>query len=297
MSGEPTIKGLRTSEYHASYARIVREQLMAIAQRITVDLLMTPIADLTCVPADATVAEAVQRMKTRFDQAPVLQEDILLGLVFRDAMTQAISTDPVLAHAKPVEQIARVPSNAFLGTAAELLAEHPCVIVVEPDRNEWCGLLHFSDLNKHAVRSNVYLWVSALEISLASLIHRFCPDWHEWLRVLDERRQVMIIGRYEYERRQGVELDPVEGTDLSDLLKIAKSVPKVIESLGYSKSQFDKKTGHLVRVRNAAMHPVRTLVREHGEVRRILGFTQDLMEILDAVENSMKADEASPKPQ
>lgn len=175
--------------------------------------------------------------------------------------------------------------------AAPVLTEHPVVVVTESTTGRFVGLLHFSDVNKHEVRANVYLWLAALEMNLARLLRRNCPSFETWLRCLDEPRQVLVLGRYELERRRQAELDPVEGTELADLIKVFRSVPGLLEPLGLSKSQFEKKTGRLVTLRNAAMHPVRSMVREHADVKRLAGRMAD---VIDLIERTSRALEAPP---
>jgi CBS domain-containing protein len=245
-------------------------------------MIMTPRGELVCIASDATVEEALSLMGRSFDQLPVTDGGAVDGLVFRDSLTGAEAASPVKALMTPISQLQTVRVDDTLAAVSLHLADTPCVLVRDPGDGSVAGLVHYSDLNKHAARSNGYLWISALEMGLALLIHRACPDFEEWLGVLDERRQVIILGRSEYGRRMGIELDPVEGAELSDLLKAVRSIPRLLELFGYTKSQFDKKTGHLVKLRNAVMHPVRSAIHSHDDVKRMSRLRSDLTDLLDA---------------
>jgi len=262
--------------------RPASEEIQRLALRVRVATIMTPESDLVFAPASATAGEALARMGNRFDQLPLGRRGGVAGLVFRRDLEGCDPSVPASGAVVLVEALPAVRPEDPVRIAIERLVEHPCLVVRETASGRFRGIVHYSDLNKHAVRSNTYLWISALEMGLARLVRRRCPDFEEWLRVLDENRQILILGRFELERRRRMELDPIEATDLSDLLKIVRLVPRLLEAYGMSKKQFEKTTGHLVRIRHAAMHPVRSVVRSHEDLRNLADVWGDLVAILDA---------------
>lgn len=268
----------------------MREQLARIAERMTVGMIMTPLAELVTVEAASGVAAARQRMGTAYDQVPVLDGPAVVGVLFSEDLDDGDHHRAVGSVMRPMDVLPAVRSDHTFSDAFPVLIQHPCVAVQHPPDDVFAGILHFSDMNKHEVRANLYLWLSALEMNLARLLRRHCPDFDTWLRCLDEPRQVLVLGRYELERRRHVELHPVEGTELSDLIKIFRSIPGLLEPLGLTRSQFEKKTGRLITLRNAAMHPVRSLVRAHSDVKRL---TTRLFDVIDLIERTGRALEST----
>lgn len=54
-------------------------------------------------------------------------------------------------------------------------------------------------------------------------------------------------------------------------------------------SQFDKNTGHMVKLRNGVMHPVRSIVRRHEDVQKLIEVYMDLFELMDAIHRLLTA--------
>lgn len=267
----------------AAPPKVMSEHLMRLAERVTVGMVMTPSRDLVCARPETTVAQARELMGASYDQLPLMDGSSVEGLVLRESLEGKEAGAPASDALTPLCDLVTIRADEVLRLVIQLLVDHRCVLVFGGDDGRFCGLVHFSDLNKHAVRTNIYLWISALEMGLAELIHRLCPDFRQWLGILEERRQVNILGRYEYERLRHIELDPLEGAELSDLLKIVRTIPALLEPLGLTKSQLDRKTGHLVKMRHAAMHPVRSLVRSHEDLKKWLRVIVDLAGVLDRV--------------
>jgi len=259
------------------------EYLVRVAGRITAQMIMTQRKRLVCASPTMSVGQALELMGSLYDQLPVLDGERFVGLAFkRDLLTRS-SAVPVSEAAVPLNRVPCVQPETPLRNVTESLLHYSCVAVVEGTEPKLCGLIHFSDLNGHPARSNLYLWISSFEMTLAELVRRELPDYREWLKTLDEHRQVLILGRREYERRQNIELDPVESVELSDLLRIIRAAPRVLDQLGFTKSQFDRKTGHLVKLRNGVMHPVRSLIRRHEDMQKLAEVFSDLREVLEAV--------------
>jgi CBS domain-containing protein len=267
----------------AAPPKVMSEHLMRLAERVTIGMVMTPLRDLVCAGPETTVGQARELMGASYDQLPLMDGPSVEGLVLRESLEGKEAGAPATDALTPLCDLVTIRADEVIPPVVQLLVDNRCALVFGADDDRFCGLVHFSDLNKHAVRTNVYLWISALEMGLAELIHRQCPDFRRWLGILEERRQITILGRHEYERQRHIELDPLEGAELSDLLKIARTIPALLEPLGFTKSQLDRKTGQLVRLRHAAMHPVRSLVRSHEDVTKWLMVFADLMDVLDRV--------------
>jgi CBS domain-containing protein len=263
----------------------VRERLTEIGRRVRVEAVMTRREELVTAGPDDTIGTARRLMGETYDQLPVLDGSRWTGAIERSDLAGKHDTHRLSDAVRPRESVATIPQTEPMQPLIERLVTHPYVCVVEPDAaDDLVGLVHYSDLNKHAFRANAYLWISKLEIQLARVVRVVCPDHEAWVKLLDDNRQVAVLGRYELAKRRGIELNPVEGTDLSDLLKIVRRLPDVCEELGISKKQFETKTNPLIKIRHAVMHPVRSLVIEHDDVGKLAAHAQNLVEILEAAE-------------
>lgn len=265
---------------------LLEEHLTRLADQMTVEMIMTSLADLVAVKPTDQVGTALNLMgATTFDQLPVLADDKLLGAIEReDIETLADCRSAVRDAMRPLTELASVKTSDSFYIAVDQLQCTRYAAVFEPSTDKFCGLLHFSDLNKQAVRIFCYLWLSALEMGLAELVSESHPTLEEWIGFLDEFRQVSVLGRYEYDRRKKIELKPIECVELSDLVKLSKRFDDVLKRLSLSKKQFSDRIDHIITLRNFAMHPVRTLVQSHADVAKLHTRFDDLRSLVRATQ-------------
>ncbi|WP_145118874.1 CBS domain-containing protein [Rosistilla oblonga] len=254
-------------------------QLPKFAEHIIAGMIMTPVDQLVVASPADSLAHALEKMGATFDQLPVIHQGTLAGMLFRDRIPN--SGDGQIADIfSPLSTLDSILSSESMLEAIECLVRSPCCIVFDAESGGFAGLLHYADLNRQAVRLFCYLWTSALEMSLAELLTMNQPDDMSWIESLAQHRQVQVLGRHEYGRRQNIELSPVEGLELSDLLNIWPKQERLLNLFAMSKSEFKKKTNHLVELRNAAMHPVRSLLNGHAEVAVFQRRMHDLREMV-----------------
>lgn len=244
------------------------------------------------VPIEAAVSmrlgpidsQVVQRLEALgYDQAPVLRDGTVIGVApttrlrtLLDGATPLAAGDPEFAsHRRPAEEVLHV------GDALEMLESERAVLITSGGSAgaPVIGMVTISDLNRHAIRQALYDLLSEVESRLATLLALTVENEEETLRHLGELEQIRLLGNYHYMRRGGVELSLLAGTTLSQLLKIAREQDDVLERLGYSKSQFKKRTGSLPNLRNKVMHPVRPLVYNHADVGAVLRRVRRLAEL------------------
>ncbi len=254
-------------------------QLPKLAEHVVAGMIMTPVEQLVVVSTTNSISHALEKMGGTFDQLPVLHQGTLAGMLFRDRLPDS-GDGQIDEYLSPLSTLDSILSNESMWEAIASLARAPCCIVFDVHSGGFAGLLHYADLNRQAVRVFCYLWTSALEMSLAELLVRNQPDDMSWIESLAPPRQVQVLGRLEYGKRQNIELSPVEGLELSDLLNIWPKQQKLLELFAMSKSEFKKRTNHLVELRNAAMHPVRSLLNGHGEVEAFQRRMHDLREMV-----------------
>lgn len=255
------------------------DQLAKLASGLSLAMIMTPASDLVTIGSDATVGDCVREMRDYFDQLPVVSEGKLMGMMFRSNMSDVDQNSIVLDVMTPLVNVASIHSTDDIGQAIELLSKHEVCIVFDPESGRLGGLMHFADLNKHPVRIYCYLWISALEMSLAELLQNRLPNLPDWIDCLSDHRQVQVLGRFEYAKRQNIEILPTEGLELSDLVSIFAKKDSLRHLFSMSKTQFEKRANRLVDLRNRSMHPVRTLVNAHDDVESLTRQFSSLKEL------------------
>ena len=249
------------------------EKHRELAAQFTVVMIMTPWSMVSKVQASDSVGCAKELMsQDSFDQLGV-QNQGHFGLVRDTSFTgldeQALITDMIEWY----EPSGAITNNCQLIDGLNFLIETPSRLVT--DNGEVVGLVHRSDFNKQAVRTYLYLWLSALEMGLAEFIRREIPDHDDWIPLLSDPRQVNVAGNLYLAQRKKAELVATEYLDLSDLVGVVTKASGLDKEmwriLGYnSKSQWSEATGPLVTLRNCIMHPVRTLVSDSDSVKRLV---------------------------
>jgi hypothetical protein len=271
--------------------------LRELTQSLSVRHLMTPACELVGVRGDAPLhhALAVMDMDPQYDQLPVLGTDgqSIIGLVTRDALDAAGEASQVRLVMTPLSASTTLRWDATIPQAMDALASQRAMLVQGPQADQIVGLLHYADFNRHPSRVFFYLWLSALEIGLMRLLTNHIQqhelEMYDWLRHLPEQRQVNILGRYEVSRRQQVDLTPLEGAELTDLLVICRNVDELRLQLGHrTRSAFDQATSHLIPLRNAAMHPVRSMLASHADLPRLRNRFNNLEAFVLQLESLLK---------
>lgn len=228
----------------------------------------TPIEECVIAPVGDVDPDLVRLLERRdFDQCPVGRPGSIIGIVgtthLRDLMAEGrplTADDPEISFPK-VEVVS--PLQEVLRT----LTENAAAIVVfdtgewDGDPHEYLGLVTISDLNRHGFRSVVYTLLADLEAALARLLDHVVEDPWEWIRLLPEERQAVVLGHWELAKRRGVDIGPIAATTLTDLLVVAANSERLRGLLRYpSKAQAVKVTGAIPNFRNSVMHPVRPMV-------------------------------------
>lgn len=265
---------------------LLEKSLIKLADDLTVKMIMTNHADLVVVQASDTVALALERMGSRYDQLPVIKGNKIIGMVHHEDIASRTTDDLVAEPMRPIAELGSLQSTNGFCEAVERLQEHEYLLIFTPDNCNVCGLLHYSDLNKQAVRVFCYLWISALEMGMAEYLAIKCSNMDDWLPCLEESRQMDVRKRHELEKRKNIELGATEGLELSDLTKLYGKMSLLLDGLGLSKKEFTEKAGRVVEFRHKIMHPVRSLLHDHADVaklKRRLDSLRELVEIMHRV--------------
>lgn len=228
--------------------------------------------------------DTIQQAETsRFDQLPVLDDSArLCGLIATKRARQLLDAgdelDPV-AHKLDFRIFTQTVDLFDLLGAFE---DHRAVIFRRDEDDaasddDWFALVTISDLNRHPFRSRLYPILAELESALAELIDRHFKHSDEWLSVCSEDARARILNMWQLAIRNRVDISPITGCTLIDMINIVKKSAALCLLLGFSsQSAYKKATGSLSDLRNQILHPVRPLILDQHDVHK-------LQETLDVV--------------
>lgn len=221
---------------------------------------------------DRDIVDEAER--ARFDQLPVIDETgILRGLVQVTHVRQLLESGYQLELPDPALVLREVNAQLPVLTLLEELEKSRAVIIRDIHKNQavdWFAMVTISDLNRHPFRSHVYPILAELEAALAELIDRYFDNPWTWLPLTGEDAQVSHVGRWELEKRRGVDTSPITGCTLIDMINVVARSEELRKELGFrSKNEFKNLTGSFRDVRNRVMHPVRPLILDPEDVGKL----------------------------
>lgn len=266
---------------------LVEQHLVEAAKQVTAEVMLTPVSLLESVRENDPTARAMELMELHhFDQLPVVRDERIIGLFRRS--TETPSGETIATSGFESLDKCNIDCSSQVAEVVDRLIRQPSVLVLNAQR-EVLGLLHHADLNRQPMRVFLYLHLSALEMGFAELIRRDRSQARNaqvsgvgpgtpahlvplWLKYLSEHKQVTVLGRFALDRHRNVETDYIEGLELSDLFAIFRSDADLRRLIGYSSEKdFNSEAAPLVELRNSAMHPVRKVIKQPGDVSKLAG--------------------------
>lgn len=252
-------------------------------------LISTPRERCLLMHTGAIDEEILRAAETaRFDQLPVIDETgILCGLVATIEVKRLREEGRDISDTETPLHFFEVESRPPLMVLLKALEQHRAIIFrsAEPQAGDWFALVTISDLNRHPFRSHLYPIVAELEEALAKLIVSTYDDPWTWLAWTGEEAQVRHIGRWELEKRKGVDTSPITGCTLPDLINIVGKSTEILEELGIkSRSRFKALTSGFAVVRNQIMHPVRPLILDQNDVRSLQSIVGNIVNLTSMVD-------------
>jgi CBS domain-containing protein len=250
-----------------------------IASAIQVRHLQTRLEHaLSLGPTDDVASAATTLAKENFDQAPVLDDTGLLGVVTRAALERA--TGSVREVVEPVRPIDMVSADAPVARLMSWLLNRQWLMVL--DGHETTGFVVAADLNKQPARTYFYLLVASFEAGLADVVRSWAGAVEE--RILEElttaQRRRATAARTAA-RHEDVDADLVAYLYLSDLLRIVGRVPELRRAVGATSGRgWARRTGSLNELRHAVMHPTRDLLDRQRPLGRLIELETELHSLL-----------------
>jgi len=243
-------------------------------------------------PVDTRIVSALE--KKNFDQAPVLLDDnSILGGITTKRLKHLLESGKELLKTDNDIRLNEIYSPCSLIRLLQFFSEHSfgfvCAVSDDDETGRTyhmvLGLITISDLNKHYVRSLIYILLSKLETLIATFI-KTLSDPSEWLDKMNEQSLVRVLGYWELSKRRNIDTGPIEACNISDLLNIISRNKKLRRKLGYlSRKDFDDVTGRIPMLRNSIMHPVRPMVINLKEVINLRETMERVMELVTRLED------------
>jgi hypothetical protein len=223
-----------------------------ISRAITVRHVMTPMEAAVTVDVDDTAGAARRRLRPgRFDQAPVVSGDRIVGIVTTQRL-RAEKSDAVVPY-EPLDAHLVISDDTPVGIALPRLNVEPMLFVV--DDTGIAGFVTPSDINKHPVRTHFYLLLSDLEMTLASVARGSLGEAEHAVELLSPTRARRVRERHEVVRRLNVEADTLTAFEFPDLICVAKK-SGLFRHFGYeSASAWNAHGEKLKGFRDFVMHP------------------------------------------
>jgi hypothetical protein len=242
--------------------------------------ISTAIAGAVTVELAEPAGLAERRLcQERFDQAPVMHEGRAVGWVATPALTAERSVKSLMT---PLEDCTLVSAEASIATILQLLLDNNFIFTV--GKRGLSGFIVHSDIDRHAVRSYLYLLVSGIEMLLAEIVKSAIPEDRITASIRGSLREA-----YDQARAGGQETSPAEYLFIGELVKLFNQTdyanrPDLWDS---SSSQLLMKVKEF---RNSVMHPVRSIaVDENFEIAAHMpGWTAVIADRLHVIITSLK---------
>ncbi len=220
--------------------------------------IATDLSESFNLPSEMRSSAARDLLRSmRFDQAPVMREQRLIGWV---RTTHLVSRGLVQTRATLLDKCTILSRDTSVGDALKLVAKEHLVFLAGTS-----GVREFivaSDLDRHAVRCYLFTLLSELEMHLAGLVHYSQVSEEEVLRLLQKRDRK----RYDAAAEKGMETWPVEYLVFSAYKTLSPAVPEVIDCFPGDPEELGASWGLLTKLRNCVAHPSRSLTADFDVV-------------------------------
>lgn len=256
-----------------------------IASAIQVRHLQVELEEaMTLEPGDDARQAAASLAERGFDQAPVTENGRIVGLFWSERAHDRGSRVIDALDTVAIENL--VSADAPVSHALAWLADARCLFVLDGRRIS--GFVTEADLNKQPARVYFYLLVASLETALAQLLRRWTGgDEERVVAALPTGIRRRVLAARSESRADDVDADIIAFLLFSDILRVIGRIPSLLELLGArSTSAWENRTGALVGLRNAVMHPTKELLGRERPLVRLVEHDSLLRELLGRLDEA-----------
>lgn len=221
----------------------------ALQSGLTVNMIMTPRADILTCKSTELISDVLRRNPDRFSYIPVDDNGRLIGLFHAERwFSKQAPNEQVSGYFEALSEATLIGANAGIIEFVRRADEQPCQLVVSGSRID--GLVSLSDMQKLPVRAALFGLVTGMELTMSELIRRQFPDTKEWLSALSGERQSKISDEIGLSRQAEGYVDDILFTQFCDKADIIRK--RII--LGISKGSLDKRFKAIQQLRNDLAH-------------------------------------------
>jgi hypothetical protein len=211
--------------------------------------IATPIEGAVTVRLAESAKVARHRLiDARFDQAPVMGEGRAVGWVATDDLR---SHRTVRSAMFPLNDCTLVSAESSTASVLQLLPGNKFLFVV--DHHGLSGFIVKSDLDRHAVRSYLYLLIAGVEMLLSEIVKYAVSDEKIIASIQSNMKK-----RFEQARAANQETSPAEYLYIDELIALFIQTPFACDPRLWDESLTDL-LNRVKIFRNDIMHPTRSL--------------------------------------
>lgn len=206
-------------------------------------------AAFTVAATDRSENARIALLARRFDQAPVLDEGRLVGWV---STAHLGGRGPVASSLVTLDRCVVLARTSPVSDAISLVPSRGLLFLAGSD-----GIAEFivpSDLDRHVVRSLLYILLSEIEFRLADLLREHVEEADIVLHFGRRERQM-----YDAARQKGRETHAVEYLYLRNYAPLSKLVPALRSDDDWSIDRQEADLLGLNTLRNCVAHPSKSL--------------------------------------
>jgi hypothetical protein len=268
-----------------------------VQAEISLTTISTPIEKCVTLRIGQVAPISLNKLQSEgFDQAPVLDlADVPIGILATTDAARLLKSGEPLRAENPAITKNWTPEATSVGTLLAALRDHHAALV--GSQGATTALVTASDLNRHNFRRILYGLFAELEAVTARLVDLAFTAPKDWIRLLSDEAQVRVFGFWELAKSRNVDVGPIAGTMLTDLLRVVSKSQPLLAEIKLKRSELKDLTGELPDWRNRVMHPVRPLVLSGEEVKdlaRILENARALANLVRAAVVARGVDWRSP---
>jgi hypothetical protein len=223
--------------------------------------------------------DAVLRLKrNNYDNAPVWDGQHWIGMVeTKEAFRLCRESKPLETNNAKLWK-ASLSTPCALADLLSVLGQHRAVLVNDRDGQTVLGMVTISDLNRHPVRVALYDLFGALETNLARLLERAHTEPWNWIDLLPATDRLKVVAAWEEAKKKNVDVGPIVTLFLPQLLDLICKTDALRQDLGFKTEGAMKPVNKsIVDHRNAIMHPVKYLVLDLNDAKKLLSAVQAVM--------------------
>jgi hypothetical protein len=230
---------------------------------------------LTCAVGETAKAAFAQANLDGLDHLPVLDRDMIVGVLVRQKSVQ-LPECPVKEAMEPLHSKMLVSAVDPLLPVLESLDDTLGFRLVVQS-GEVQGILTLSDLQKLPVRSLLFSRITHAELLLAKVIRsRTGDDSQLWLNTLSEARRAKVLAKWGDLKKSKAELDLLECTEFADKRDALAELGGLLD---WSTKKLTETLGSVERLRNKVAH-ASEYASSPEEAKKTIHLTRELGKLI-----------------